>query len=131
MASSGYMTEEDTESIWNASFATARFDKINVRIGELLNFWVRKDKDSQTDITDTKITPILEQLSEEVLIELLTAANAIAPSAPIPYIMSNISSVFAGVVNRNWRIIKRLRTQQEDSMDIGYSNQLTLPSHSD
>ena len=75
MASSGYMTEADTESIWDTAITTARFDLINVRMGEILNVFVRKDMDSQTDITDAKILPILEQMSEEALMELIQAAK--------------------------------------------------------
>jgi hypothetical protein len=43
------MTEADVESIWDTTWDTTRFGKINVRIGELLNFLVHGD--ATTDVT--------------------------------------------------------------------------------
>ena len=73
MAASNYMTEADTESIWDTTLDTTRFGKIGVRIAEILNFWINGDATSQ--VTDTGVTPILEQLSEECLVELIAAAK--------------------------------------------------------
>jgi hypothetical protein len=62
------MTEADVESIWDTTWDTTRFGNIGVRIAEILNFLVNEDATSQ--VTDTSVTPILEQISEEILLEL-------------------------------------------------------------
>lgn len=73
MAASNYMTEADTESIWDKSLTTARFALIGVRIAEILNFWINDDATSQ--VTNTAVTPILEQLSEQVLVDIIVASK--------------------------------------------------------
>ena len=65
------MTEVDTESIWDTALDTTRFGKIGIRIAEQLNFWVNEDATSQ--VTSTAIIPILEQLSEEILMDLIAS----------------------------------------------------------
>ena len=91
MAASGYMTEADVESIWDTAWDTARFDKINVRIAEILNFLVTGDATSQ--VTSTAATPILEQISEEILLDLKLAAQANAILVPWDFIQANISKI--------------------------------------
>ena len=131
MASSGYMTELDTESIWDTVLDTARFTKINVRLGEILNFHVRADHDSQTDITDTKVLPILEQLSEEALVELISSAKTIDHPIPVEYVMSHAVSVMSSLLKKNYWTIRTIKELLESKIVIKYSNELTLPSHSD
>ena len=132
MASSGYITTEtDMESIWNMTIPTARFALINVRMGEILNFYVRKDMDSQTDITDTKILPILKQMSEEALLELVQASKSNKTSDPWNFIQANVFRIMSKVIRTNKIILDRLKIQQEEKLRLKYSGVLSLPSHSD
>ena len=91
MAAAGYMTELDVESIWDTAWDTARFGKINVRIGEVLNFLIHGD--STTDVADTGVLPILEQISEEILLDLKLTAQANAITVPWDFIHANISKI--------------------------------------
>ena len=132
MAASGYMTELDVESIWNlGDFDTTRFGKINVRMGEILNFTVRTDMDAATDITDTKILPILEHLSEEGFNTLVAASKGSKFNNPWDFIEANVFSVMSKLLRNNRAVIKQLKEQQESKIHINYSGKLTLPSHSD
>lgn len=131
MASLGYMTELDTESIWNVVLDTTRFGKINVRMGELLNILVRKDKDSQTDITDAKILPMLEQISEEALLELIQASKSNRTTDPWNFIQANVFRVISKVYRSNTKLMILLQEQQETKLHLKYSGLLSLRSHSD
>ena len=91
MAFAGYMTELDTESIWDTAWDTTRFAKINIRIGEILNFLVSGD--ATTAITSTAVLPIVEQISEEILLDLKLAAQANAIVVPWDFIAANISKI--------------------------------------
>ena len=91
MVAAGYMTEVDVESIWDTAWDTTRFGKINVRIGEVLNFLVHGD--ATTDVANAAVTPILEQISEEILLELKLAAQANAVTVPWDFIQANISKI--------------------------------------
>lgn len=91
MAFAGYMTEADVESIWDTAWDTTRFDKINLRIGEILNFLVYGD--ATTEITSTAVLPIVEQISEEILLDLKMAAQANAITVPWDFISANISKI--------------------------------------
>ena len=96
MVAVGYMTELDTESIWETTLETARFDKINIRIAEQLNFWVNDDSTSQ--VTSTAVTPVLEQISEEILFDLLASAKLEKLTNPWNFVQANI-------VRISWRIL--------------------------
>ena len=89
MAFAGYMTEATVESIWDTVWDTTRFGNINIRIGEILNFLVSGN--ATTEITNVAVLPILEQISEEVLLELKLAAQANAIIVPWDFIQANIS----------------------------------------
>jgi len=89
MAFAGYMTEETTEGIWDTEWDTTRFGLINIRIGEILNFLVYDD--ATTEITSTAVLPIVEQISEEILLDLKLAAQANAITVPWDFIQANIS----------------------------------------
>jgi hypothetical protein len=91
MVASGYMTEANVEAIWDTLWVSARFDLINVRIGEILNFLVHGD--AQTDVADTGVIPILTQISEEILLDLKLAAQANAITVPWDFIQANISKM--------------------------------------
>ena len=126
------MTEADLESIWNlGDFDTTRFGKINVRMGEILNFTVRPDKDAQTDITDTAITPILEHLSEEGFNLLVAASKGSKFNNPWDFIEANVWSVLSKLLQINLKVIDDLKEQQEAKLHIKYSGILKLRSHSD
>lgn len=96
------MTELDTESIWDVSLDTARFGKIGIRIAEQLNFWVNEDATSQ--VTSTAVIPIMEQLSEEILLDLITAAKAYSPTQPWDFIQANVIRVSQRIL-RNYSIL--------------------------
>ena len=126
------MTIGDVRSIWNIAMTdTTRFDFINVRMGEILNFSVRKDMDSQTDITDTKILPILEQMSEEGLLELMQASKSNRTTDPWNFIQANVFRVMSKIIRANKRILDQLKTQQETKLHLKYSGILQIRSHSD
>lgn len=85
------MTEADVESIWDSTWDTTRFGKINIRIAEVLNFLVTGDATSQT--TSTSCTPVLEQISEEILLELWMAAKAQKFVDVWGFISANVSKI--------------------------------------
>lgn len=91
MAASGYMKKTDVESIWSTKWDTTRFDHINLRLAEMLNFLVYRDATQQ--VTDTGCTPVLEQISEEILLELEMAAKATGTNNPWNFIMANVSKI--------------------------------------
>ena len=91
MVAVGYMTEGDVESIWDTEWITARFNKINIRIAEILNFLVTGDATSQ--VVNTAATPILEQISEEILLELNMAAKSNGTDVPWDFIQANVSKI--------------------------------------
>ena len=91
MAFAGYMTETDVEAIWDTEWATARFDIINLRIGEMLNLLVTGS--AIIEVTSTAVKPVLEQISEEILLDLKLAAQANAITVPWDFIQTNISKI--------------------------------------
>ena len=90
MAATNYMTEADTESIWAANLDTTRFGKIGVRMAEFINFKLYRDATNQC--TETAVTPMLEEFSEEVLMDLIMAAKANAVTNPWDFIQANVTS---------------------------------------
>ena len=131
MAASGYMTELDTESIWSSTLDTTRFGKINVRFGEILNFYCRKNHDAATDITDTAVLPILEQVSEEALYRLMAAAKIDKHTNPWDFIQANVVSVMSKVIRDNLNLLEIVKEQLESKLHVKISSKLTLTSHSD
>lgn len=129
MAASGYMTEADFESIWGATIETARFVLINVRLGEILNYLLTGD--AATDITDTKVLPILEQLSEEALMNILQGSKSNKFNDVWQFIQSNATRIMSKILWDNRIIEKRLKISLGKKHPIKYSNKLPLPSHSD
>ena len=100
------MTEEDTESIWSATLETARFALIGIRLAEFINFKLYADATNQC--TDTGVTPLLEQFSEEVLIQLIAAAKETVVTEPWTFIQSNVMSF----------LIKHFRLWKETFLEI-------------
>ena len=131
MGVSGYMDYDDFKTIWGSTILEARFNLINVRMGEILNFIVRADKDAQTDITNTKVLPMLEEASEEGLVELLQATKTNKFSDVWQFVQSNSVSVMSKMLFKNRQIIKEIKEVLESKVQIKYSNLLRLPSHSD
>ncbi len=115
MAFAGYMTEADTESIWDlGDFDTTRFAKMNVRIGEVVNFLVSED--ATTVITSTAVLPLVEQISEEVFIELMHASKGSKFNNPWDFIQANVSKI-------DWRyydgyLLKKVREKLDSSSTI-------------
>ena len=131
MTSVGYMTRTDTQIIWGATLNATQFTKINVRLGEILNFTVRPDKDAQTDVTDTKVLPMLEQASEEGLFELLQAAKTDKFTDVWRFVQAKSIWVMSRLLFQNRKIIAEIKEVLEAKVYIKYSNLLRLPSHSD
>ena len=132
MASSGYMTIGDVRSIWATALGDAtRFGYINVRFGEILNFTCRKDKDATTDITETKVLPILEQISEEGLLRLIAASKLANVTNPWDFIQANVVSVMSKVLRDNRELIEEIKLVLETKVRLKFSSNLNLPSHSD
>ena len=129
MAASNYMTEADTESIWDTTLDTTRFGKIGVRIAEILNFAINMDATSQ--VTNTAVTPLLEQLSEEILIELIAAAKMNAVTNPWDFIQTNVVLITSRNLRKNKTILDMIKQKLEKKVRIKFSNKYTLPSHSD
>ena len=107
MAAAGYMTELDTEAIWNTTFVTARFDLINVRIAEQLNFWINHDATEQ--VTDVSVTPILEQISEEVLLELIEASKSYRTTDAWNFIQANVARISRKILTNYRELLKEIR----------------------
>lgn len=129
MAAAGYMDEDDFEDIWDATIATAKFDLINVRLGEILNYLLTAD--AATDITDTKVLPILEQLSEEALMNILQASKSNKFNDVWQFMQINATRIMSKVLWDNKAIVKKLEISLGKRYHIKYSSKLSLPSHSD
>jgi len=97
----------DTEAIWDVALDTTRFDLVNIRIAEQLNFWVNDDATSQ--VVSTAITPIMEQISEEILLDLITAAKAYSPTQPWDFIQANVIRVSNRILSNYGIILKKIR----------------------
>ena len=101
------MTIADTKSIWDVALDATRFGKIGIRIAEQLNFWVTGDATEQ--IIDTTVTPILEQLSEEILLDLITAAKAYSPTQPWDFIQAKVIRVSSRILGNYGIILLRIK----------------------
>lgn len=100
------MTEADTESIWDVALDTARFGKIGVRIAEQLNFWVNDN--ATTQVTNTAVLPILEQISEEILLELIQASKSYAVEKPWDFIQANVARISTRILVNYDNILKKI-----------------------
>jgi len=101
------MTIADTKTIWDVTIDPTRFDKIGLRIAKILNFWVTGNAEEQ--VIDTAVTPILEQLSEEILLDLITAAKAYSPTQPWDFIQANVIRVSNRILGNYGIILKRIK----------------------
>lgn len=101
------MTEADTESIWDTALDTTRFGNIGVRIAEQLNFWVNDSATSQ--VTNTAVTPIMEQLSEEILMDLIAASKLSAVTNPWDFIQANVARISTRILRNYGPLLKKIR----------------------
>lgn len=128
MAATNYMTEADTESIWDVALDTTRFGKIGVRIAEQLNFWVNHDATEQ--VVNTAVTPILEQISEEILLDLIDAAKAYSPTNPWDFIQANVVRVSTRILANYGDLLKEIRLTLTKQYIMTTSADLELPASS-
>ena len=124
MAASGYMTYGDFKTIWGSEIVESRFDLINVRLGEILNYLLTRD--AATDITSTAILPMVEQLSEESLMEVLQAAKSNKFTDVWRFIQSNASHIIRRVLQNNRDVVKMI--MQDLGFDKMELTRVTLPS---
>ena len=124
MAAANYMTEADTESIWSTALDTTRFGKIGVRIAEFINFKLYHDATNQC--TNTAVTPLLEQFSEEVLTELISGAKGTDVVVPWDFIQANFVNAFHAVYRRWYFTFKEIKDVLQKHHRIKYSNELML-----
>lgn len=129
MAASNYMTEGDTESIWDTTLDTTRFGKIGVRMAEILNFRIYRDATNQC--TNAACTPIFEQISEECLVELIAAAKENAVTKPWDFIQARVSAFMMRKMREWEEFLDTIQDVESQRHHINYSNTLELPSHSD
>jgi hypothetical protein len=94
MAASGYATESDVESIWDDTFDTTRFDKLNKHIGRKFNFWITGE--TGTDITDTDITEILAAETTDLILYYYSIAKERKVADPWDFINIAISKLAMG-----------------------------------
>lgn len=120
------MTEADAESMWDVLFESTRFAKANVRIGSLINFWITQA--AGTDIVDADITPILAQLSEEILLDLYIAAKAHKLVDPWDFVQAHISSVTISHLKENRELLQMIRDKIYGTMELVERN---LPDAND
>ena len=118
------MTYTDFKSIWASEIVESRFDLINVRLGEILNYFFTRD--AATDITSTAIKPMLEQLSEEALMNLLNGAKADKFSDVWQFINANAVRIMSRILDENPEIVEMIK------QDLGTKKmeltRVTLPS---
>ena len=101
------MTVAETRSIWDTALGdTTRFDYVGVRIAEQLNFWVNDN--ATTQVTNTAVTPILEQLSEEILLDLIMAAKGHAVTKPWNFIQANVVRISSRILANYGVILKKI-----------------------
>ena len=129
MVAISYMTRTDTQTIWDVALDSTRYDKVAVRIAEQLNFWVNADATEQ--VVNTAVTPMLEQLSEEILLELIQASKSYAVEKPWDFIQANVARISTRILVNYDLILEKIKTILGEKFSIKYSNKLVLPSHSD
>ena len=102
------MTEADFKSIWDhPDVDDTRWSNVGVRIAEILNFHITGDATSQ--ITNTAVTPMLEQLSEEIFLELVAAAKIAAVTNPWDFIQSRVVNITSKKIRENKQILQDIR----------------------
>ena len=129
MVAISYMTRTDTQTIWDVALDSTRYDKVAVRIAEQLNFWVNADATEQ--VVNTAVTPMLEQLSEEILLELIQASKSYAVEKPWDFIQAKVARISTRILVNYDLILKKIKTILGEKFSIKYSNELPLKSHSD
>ncbi len=118
------MTYADFKTIWNAEIVEARFNLINIRIGEVLNYLITRD--AATDVTNTTVVPMFEQLSEESLIEFLQASKSNRFTDVWRFIQSNAARIIRRVLQNNRDVVKMIK--QDLGFDKMEMTNVYLPS---
>ena len=129
MAAISYMTRADTQTIWDVTLDSTRYNLVAIRIAEQLNFWVNADATEQ--VVNTAVTPILEQLSEEILLDLIQASKSYAVEKPWDFIQANVARISTRILRNYDIILEKIKTILGEKFSIKYSNKLNLESHSD
>ena len=93
----------------HADLDDTRFGYWNVAIGEILNFEITGN--GGTDITSTKVTGLLRQLSEEALLRALAASKISGVTNPWDFVSSRITRITNEVITANWRTIKKIQKE--------------------
>lgn len=130
MAAANYITvETDMESIWDFEIPTARFALVGVRMAEILNHRIYTDATQQ--VTDTAHTPIMKQISEECLHELIAAAKETAVERPWDFIQANVMNFMKRRLAAWKERLDAIQLDLEKKHSIKYSSILRLASHRD
>ena len=106
MAVSSYMTRTDTQTFWDTTLDNTRYDLVAIRIAEQLNFWVTDN--ATTQVTNTAVTPILEQLSEEILLEVIQASKSYAVEKPWDFIQANVARISLKILENYDILLKKI-----------------------
>ena len=107
MASSGYFTEATLKSVYDhADIDDTRFSNVNVRIGNLINFVL---SGTATDVTNTDVTPVLENFSDELILDLLAAAKMTGVVVPWDFVAANVTDFFIDKYKRNFLLFDMIR----------------------
>jgi len=115
------MTYADFKTIWKAEIVEARFNLINVRLGEILNYLITRD--AATDITSTAIKPMLEHFSEESLIELLQASKSNKFTDVWRFIQANAVNIVSKILRNNREVVEMIKS------DLGSKKMELTSSH--
>lgn len=107
MAASSYMTRTDTQTIWDVTLDNTRYALVAVRIAEQLNFWANDN--STTQVTNTAVTPILEQMSEEILLELIQASKSYAVEKPWDFIQANVARISTRILINYDLVLEKIK----------------------
>lgn len=108
MAASSYMTRTDTQTIWDVTLDSTRYNLVSIRIAEQLNFWCNDDSTSQ--VTNTAVTPVLEQISEEILLELIQASKSYSVEKPWDFIQANVARISTRILRNYDIILEKIQT---------------------
>ncbi len=101
------MTRTDTQTIWDVTLDTTRYNMVAIRIAEQLNFWVNDN--ATTQVTNVAVTPILEQISEEILLELIQASKSYAVEKPWDFIQANVARISTRILVNYDIILEKIK----------------------
>ena len=103
------MDETEFKSIWaHADVDDTRWTNVGVRMAEIINLWVNDDATAQ--VTNTAVTPILEQISEEAFRRIKMASKEEKYSDINSFIDSKVASVMTTVLLENDVILRKVKS---------------------